>query len=203
MTYVPQQGPCYRCLFSDSSEGLVPNCAEAGVLGVLPGVMGSIQATEAIKLITGIGTPLIGRLLTYDALAMRFQEFRFARRADCAVCGDSPTITRLQDAPAPASATGGVRALEPAELRALLGAAAPPLLVDVRDAHEFQAGHLPGARHLPLGELESRIGELRAAESVVFICLSGARSLRACQIALAHGIARPGHLEGGMRAWQQ
>ena len=91
MTYVPDRGPCYRCLFpAPPGEGLVPNCAEAGVLGVLPGVMGTIQATEAIKLIVGAGEPLIGRLLTYDALAMRFDEFRFKRRADCAVCGDHP-----------------------------------------------------------------------------------------------------------------
>ena len=93
MTYVPGRGPCYRCLFSDATQGIVPNCAEAGVLGVLPGVLGTIQATEAIKLITGAGEPLIGRLLTYDALEMRFNEFRFARRPDCAVCGDRPTIT--------------------------------------------------------------------------------------------------------------
>src|SRR6185503_11474250 len=86
-------GPCYRCLFEDATQGAVPSCAEAGVLGVLPGVLGTIQATEAIKLITGAGEPLIGRLLTYDALEMRFNEFRVARRADCAVCGDNPTIT--------------------------------------------------------------------------------------------------------------
>ncbi|HEY4974784.1 MAG TPA: molybdopterin-synthase adenylyltransferase MoeB, partial [Steroidobacteraceae bacterium] len=99
MTYVPDSGPCYRCLFPQQAEGAAPNCAEAGVLGVLPGVLGAIQATEAIKLVVGCGVPLIGRLLTYDALEMRFQELRFKRRADCAVCGDTPSITAPQDPP--------------------------------------------------------------------------------------------------------
>jgi sulfur-carrier protein adenylyltransferase/sulfurtransferase len=208
LTYVPQRGPCYRCLFSNSADGMVPNCAEAGVLGVLPGVMGTIQATETIKLITGIGTPLLGRLLTYDALEMRFREFRFNRRNDCAVCGDHPTITTLQDQPSQSAATEipGLRSYSAAQLRAALAnsreSAATPVLVDVRDAQEYQAGHLEGARHLPLAELEARMGELRDAEAVVFICLSGARSLRACQLAADYGIAHPGHLEGGMRAWQ-
>ena len=96
MTYVPDAGPCYRCLYPESSEGLVPNCAEAGVLGVLPGVMGSLQATEVIKILLGIGEPLVGRLLVYDALSLSFQEFRFQRRDDCAVCGTHPTITNVR-----------------------------------------------------------------------------------------------------------
>jgi adenylyltransferase/sulfurtransferase len=95
MTYLPGRSPCYRCLYPDSPEDLIPNCATAGVLGVLPGVMGSLQATEAIKLLAGIGEPLAGRLLTYDALSLGFNEFRFARRSDCAVCGQNPTITSL------------------------------------------------------------------------------------------------------------
>jgi adenylyltransferase/sulfurtransferase len=208
LTYVPGQGPCYRCLFSDSAEGAVPNCAEAGVLGVLPGVMGSIQATEAIKLITGAGTPLIGRLLTYDALDMRVREFRFARRKDCAVCGDQPTITTLRDAPAALCATdiSGLQSFSATTLRELLrhqAADSATWLIDVRDAQEFATGHIAGARHLPLTELESRLGELRDAPGLIFICLSGARSLRACQLAAAAGLQRLGHLEGGMRAWQE
>ncbi|MFI4868586.1 MAG: HesA/MoeB/ThiF family protein [Steroidobacterales bacterium] len=99
MTYMPGRGPCYRCLFAEISEGVAPSCAEAGVLGALPGVLGAIQATEAIKVVLGVGAPLIGRLLTYDALEMRFQELRFARRVDCAVCGDHPSITAPQDPP--------------------------------------------------------------------------------------------------------
>jgi adenylyltransferase/sulfurtransferase len=206
LTYVPGQGPCYRCLFSDSSEGVVPNCAEAGVLGVLPGVMGSIQATEAIKLITGIGTPLIGRLLTYDALEMRFREFRFARRPDCAVCGTQPSITALQEAPAACLAADipGLQSYSAVRLRERLRrqpAAADLLLVDVRDAPEFSAGHIDGALHLPLAELEQRMDEVRTAANVVFVCRSGVRSLRACQLASAAGLGAIGHLEGGMTAW--
>jgi adenylyltransferase/sulfurtransferase len=203
LTYVPGKGPCYRCLFSDSAEGAVPNCAEAGVLGVLPGVMGSIQATEAIKLITRAGVPLLGRLLTYDALDMRFREFAFRRRVDCAVCGDQPSILALHDAPAACTAADipGLHSFRPEQLRALLGTTAAPLLIDVRDAQEFAADHIDGAHHIPLPELESHLGELRAVANVVFVCLSGVRSLRACQVAAAAGLQNPGHLEGGMRAW--
>ena len=205
LTYVPGKGPCYRCLFSDSAEGVVPNCAEAGVLGVLPGVMGSIQATEAIKLITGAGTPLIGRLLTYDALDMRFREFGFARRTDCAVCGDRPSIRALHDAPAACAAeeVPGLRIYSAEELRSLLASATTaPLLIDVRETAEFASGHIDGAIHLPLAQLDSRLGELRDATSVIFVCLSGRRSLRACQVAAAAGITHVGHLDGGMQAWQ-
>ncbi len=205
LTYVPGAGPCYRCLFSDSAEGAVPNCAEAGVLGVLPGVMGSIQATEAIKLITGIGTPLIGRLLTYDALDMRFREFRFTQRADCAVCGARPTITTLQDGPAACSAADipGLQSLSAAQLRERLQRSAGGLLlIDVRDAQEFAADHIDGAQHVPLAELGQRLGELPADRQVVFVCRSGVRSLRACQLASGAGLRAIGHLEGGMLAWQ-
>jgi len=207
MSYVPGRGPCYRCLFSDSSEGLVPNCAEAGVLGVLPGVMGCLQATEAIKLITGVGEPLLGRLLTYDALDLRFREFRFARRVDCAVCGERPSITTLADAPAACTPADlpGLRIYSPAELRARLSdrQTGAPLLVDVREAHEFAAGHLADSLHLPLAELEFRHSELPADREVVFICRSGARSLRACQIAAGQGLTRLGNLAGGLAAWAE
>jgi len=181
----------------------VANCAEAGVLGVLPGVLGTLQATEAIKLITGVGEPLTRRLLTYDALEMRFEEFRVARRADCAVCGDAPTITELRDeaaAPAPAA---GVRRLSVSELSAMLRAAgaSAPLLIDVREDYEFDAGHLEGALHIPLGELPERLGEIAPESAPVFICRSGARSLAACRMALTAGVTSPANLEGGMRAW--
>src|SRR5690606_23693720 len=123
LTYVPDRGPCYRCLFPEPpTEGLVPNCAEAGVLGVLPGVMGSIQATEAIKLIVGAGELLVGRLLTYDALGLRFAEFRFERREECPVCGRSPSIRELRDPPEACSAQdlAAVKRLSPRELKDLL-----------------------------------------------------------------------------------
>jgi len=202
MTYVPGKGPCYRCVFPHSAEGLVANCAEAGVLGVLPGVLGTLQATEAIKLITGVGEPLIARLLTYDALEMSFGEFRLARRADCAVCGDAPTITEPRDAPPPAAAAG-VRRLSAGGLQQLLRAAHAdtPLLVDVREVAEFAAGHLPGSVNIPLGELPQRLAELAPHPSPVFICRSGGRSMHACQLALRAGLPAPANLEGGLLAW--
>jgi len=204
MTYVPERGPCYRCLFpAPPGEGLVPNCAEAGVLGVLPGVMGTIQATEAIKLIVGAGEPLIGRLLTYDALAMRFDEFSFKRRADCAVCGDHPTITAPQDAPqiCTAEALENIRTLAANELRTLLkerGAAVS--IVDVREPREFSASHLPGATNIPVGELHSRMGSLPKG-LVVFVCRRGARSLTSAALASRAGVEDIAHLEGGLLAW--
>jgi len=205
MTYVPGRGPCYRCVFPQAPEGVVPSCAQAGVLGVLPGVLGTLQATEAIKLITGVGEPLLGRLLTYDALEMRFHEFRVARRPDCAVCGNAPTITEPRDpAPLPTAAvTGAVRRLTAGALNELLReASAPaPRLVDVREVHEFSAGHLEGSVNIPLGELPRRLAEIAPHDAPVFICRSGGRSLAACELALRAGIAAPANLEGGLLAW--
>jgi adenylyltransferase/sulfurtransferase len=205
MTYVPGQGPCYRCVFPQAPEGGVANCAQAGVLGVLPGVLGTLQATEAIKLITGVGDPLTGRLLTYDALEMRFHEFRVARRPDCAVCGTAPTITEPRDpAPQPADAVAGaVRRITASALNELLHEAGSPAprLLDVREPYEYQAGHLAGAINIPLGELPGRLAEVAPASTAVFICRSGGRSLAACQMALAAGMPAPVNLEGGMLAW--
>jgi molybdopterin/thiamine biosynthesis adenylyltransferase/rhodanese-related sulfurtransferase len=203
MTYVPGRGPCYRCVFPQAPEGVVPNCAQAGVLGVLPGVLGTLQATEAIKLITAVGEPLLGRLLTYDALEMRFHEFRVARRPDCAVCGNAPTITEPRDpAPLP-TAAGAVRRITAGALNELLReASAPaPRLVDVREVHEFSAGHLEGSVNIPLGELPRRLAEIAPHDAPVFICRSGGRSLAACELALRAGIAAPANLEGGLLAW--
>ena len=204
MTYVPGRGPCYRCLFPETPAALVPSCAEAGVLGVLPGVLGSIQATEAIKLIVGRGEPLVGRLLTYDALELRFQEFRFARRADCAVCGERPTITELRDAPEACmtDALQSLRRMRPFELQLLLADPRVSLtLVDVREPREFAAGHLPGAISMPMSELDRRLAELPAGATAVFMCRSGGRSLRACGQALRLGTVTPVQLEGGLLAW--
>jgi len=204
-TYLPGRGPCYRCLFPHAEDGVVANCAQAGVLGVLPGVLGTLQATEALKLITGSGEPLLGRLLTYDALAMRFRELRARRRSDCAVCGDNPSITKPKDA-TPMSRSGApesVRRLSVADLATLLRAApeAPPPLIDVREVHEFDAGHLAGSVNIPLGTLPQRLHELSGRGAPVFICRSGGRSMAACQMALAANIASPANLEGGMLAW--
>jgi len=205
MTYVPGRGPCYRCLFPQSADGLVANCAEAGVLGVLPGVLGTLQATEAIKLIIGVGEPLTGRLLTYDALEMRFGEFRVTRRRDCAVCGEAPTITEPRAAQAPPAglAAAGVRHLSPGALRAWLSESTTgaPLLVDVREVREFSAGHLQGSVNIPLGQLPQRLNEIAPGAAPVFICRSGGRSLAACQLALRAHVATPANLDGGLLAW--
>jgi adenylyltransferase/sulfurtransferase len=207
MTYVPGRGPCYRCLFPQSAEGLVPSCAEAGVLGVLPGVLGALQATEAIKLVLGLGEALIGRLLTYDALAMQWREFRFARREDCAVCGTRPTIRSL---PQDASADSGLAAIrtlrfDPRQLQARLeqaaGAGAALAIIDVREPREFSAGHLPGAVNIPLGNLSQRLAEIPPLSPVVFICRSGGRSQAACELAARAGRTGLADLEGGMLAW--
>jgi adenylyltransferase/sulfurtransferase len=201
MTYVPGRGPCYRCLFPEPpADGLVPNCAEAGVLGVLPGVMGTLQATEAIKLIVDIGEPLVGRFLTYDALAMRFGEFRFSRRSDCAVCGDHPTIHQPADLIELCSADvmAEVRRLAPAELRALIGQVA---IIDVRAPAEFAVSHLPGAINIPVGEMQQRVREIPSDRVAVFICRSGARSMTASAIATRAGLKNVAHLEGGLLNW--
>jgi molybdopterin/thiamine biosynthesis adenylyltransferase/rhodanese-related sulfurtransferase len=206
MTYVPGCGPCYRCLFPETPAAVVPSCAEAGVLGVLPGVMGAIQATEAIKLIVGRGAPLVGRLLTYDALELRFQEFRFARRADCAVCGERPTITELRDSPEACmtDALQSLRRIAPSELQMMLAdteGGEALMLVDVREPREFAAGHLLGAINMPMSELDRRLAELPAGSTAVFMCRSGGRSLRACGQALRGGTVTPLQLEGGLLAW--
>jgi molybdopterin/thiamine biosynthesis adenylyltransferase/rhodanese-related sulfurtransferase len=207
MTYVPAQGPCYRCLFPRSADGVAANCAEAGVLGVLPGILGALQAAEALKLIVGIGMPLVGRLLTFDALAMSWHEFRFARRADCAVCGDSPSIQNPEQSAAANidHSASAIKRLEPGQLQALLqgqpGDGAAPALVDVREVHEFTLSHLPGAIHMPLAELPRRLAEIPRDLPLVFICRSGRRSWDAANLALRAGRDSLAHLEGGMLAW--
>ena len=205
-TYVPGIGPCYRCLFPDAATAGIATCAEAGVLGVLPGVLGVIQATEAIKIILGVGDLLVGRLLAYDALEMSFREFRFERRSNCAVCGEAPSITRPVDATADRpEQLIRCRRLTPAELQELMNAAArgeaAVELVDVREPHEFETGHLPGARSVPLASLEPNLDTLRQAATVVFMCRSGARSEAACALAMRRGLREPVHLYGGLLAW--
>ncbi len=206
MTYVPGRGPCYRCLFPEAEEGVVASCAEAGVLGVLPGVLGAIQATEAIKVVTGIGEPLVGRLVIYDALELRFVELPFARRPDCAVCGEHPTITAPRDAGelCDAKTLSAVRRLTAAALRDELAsgrAGAELVLIDVREPREFNTRHLEGACNIPLGELARRLDELSDGRTPVFVCRSGRRSLTACALAVRAGIEAPAHLEGGLLAW--
>jgi len=204
-TYVPQQGGCYRCLFPAApTEGAVPNCAEAGVLGVLPGVLGTIQATEAIKLLTGIGEPLVNRLLTYDALEMRFSEFNFARRPDCAVCGEQPSITSplMSEVVCATPLEPQVPQISATELYQLLRSPNRPALIDVREPHEFAAGHLPAAHNIPLSSLTQQLSQLPAGE-IVFTCRTGGRSLQATQAALKTAPQRVRNLDGGLLAWQR
>lgn len=203
-TYVPKHGPCYRCLFPEPPpEGAVPNCAEAGVLGVLPGVMGTLQATEVIKLITGMGEPLLGRLLTYDALDLRFAELKFAARSDCAVCGTQPSITALHDSPESCD-TGSLQQISATELHALLQQLVTHQLIDVREPHEYAAGHIKGARNIPLGTLTAAVpAPIDTSKPMVFICRGGGRSAQACAWALSKGAQQVLNLQGGTLAWQQ
>jgi len=205
MTYVPGRGPCYRCLFPQIDTTATPSCAEAGVLGVLPGVMGAIQATEVIKLVVGFGSPLIGRLLTYDALEMRFQELRFARRVDCAVCGEHPSITAPQD-PAgfcTADELRRVRSISAAQLAQRVKATGLPIsLIDVREPAEFASSHLPRAINIPLDTIEQHSRQLPHAGTVVFMCRSGVRSRQACALASRMGVSEAWQLEGGLLAWK-
>ena len=206
MTYLPGRGPCYRCLFPAAEEGVVGNCAEAGVLGVLPGVLGAIQATEAIKIVTGVGEPIVGRLVTYDALELRFVELPVTHRADCAVCGEHPTITAPRDAEELCDTVNldHIRRLTALALQDLLASerdSAGLVLVDVREPQEFNTRHLQGARNIPLADLTHRLDELVGERTPVFVCRSGRRSLMACALALRGGMAAPAHLEGGLLAW--
>jgi adenylyltransferase/sulfurtransferase len=207
-------GPCYRCLHPEPPPpGLVPSCAEAGVLGVLPGVVGCLQATEVVKHLLGAGDLLVGRLLVYDALALAFRELRLKRDPACAACGDAPTIRELRDlegygeacaAPAspPASADAETPAvLGPEEVRDRLAGASPPVLVDVRDDWEVALGTLPGAVHIPLPELPGRWRELPRDREVVVYCHAGVRSARAAYWLRTQGMRRVASLDGGTDAW--
>ena len=208
MSYVPGRGPCYRCLFPQIDADALPNCAEAGVLGVLPGVMGSLQATEAIKLLLGIGEPLVGRVLVYDALSLRFDTFRIARRPECAVCGDHPSILMPQDPPGYCTLEEqqNVESISASALEEQLQSttAADTLrLIDVREPDEFALAHLSGAINLPLSRIEQQGVVPAGGEGVtVFVCRSGVRSRRAGALARRAGIPRVLQLEGGLAAWQ-
>lgn len=204
--YAPE-GPCYRCLFAEPPPPeQVPSCAEGGVLGVLPGIIGSIQALEAIKWILGAGVSLLGRLLLFDALALRFRELQLRKDPDCAVCGAHPTITRLIDYEAfcGTGAVGVADGLEisPPELqRAMQDQTQPPVLVDVREPWEHEIAHLEGARLIPLAVLAERLGELDGHAHIVTYCHHGARSARAAEVLRGAGFARVRNLAGGIDGW--
>jgi len=204
-----RHGPCYRCLYPEPPPpGAVPSCAEGGVLGVLPGLIATIQATETVKIVIGVGEPLYGRLIQYDALQMEFNEFRLKRDPACPVCGDAPSVTELIDyagfcgVPA-AEVAAPMPERSAAAVHALLERGEKFLLLDVREPDEYATAHIEGAHLLPLGELESRLGELVEWKDghVVVHCHSGARSARACEILRSHGFARVENLTGGIEAW--
>ncbi len=201
-----KRGPCYRCLYSEPPPpGLVPSCAEGGVLGVLPGIIGSIQAMETIKLILGAGQPLIGRLVLFDALKLQFRELKLEKDPECPVCGAHPTVTELIDY----QAFCGIGA-EPSydgaeitahELRDEWQRNPALVVVDVREPHEYEIAHIDGAVLMPLGELPDRLGELDGHHEIVTHCHHGARSLKALEILKAAGFSKVRSLRGGIDAW--
>ena len=200
-------GPCYRCLFPvPPPPGVVPSCAEGGVLGVLPGVMGTLQAAEVIKLVLGLGEAASGRLLHYDALALAFSSFHVARDPNCAICGDRPSITELVDydafCGAGAAADSLVPQLSPAAARELLGAA-DTVFIDVRDTHERLVDSLPASEHLPLEQLLADGVPFPPSMRLVVFCASGSRSLVAAESLLKRGYSRVHNLEGGLSGWRR
>jgi sulfur-carrier protein adenylyltransferase/sulfurtransferase len=213
--FATRSGPCYRCLYPEPPPpGLVPSCAEGGVLGVLPGVIGTIQATETIKLILGAPGTLIGRLLLYDAWGMRFRELKLRRDAECPVCGDHPSVRELIDyeqfcgvAPAqsaPAAAPASDVETTVVDLKRAIDSGTAPYIVDVREPQEFQICRIPGSVLVPLGQVGSRVEEITAAAGdrpIVVHCKMGGRSAKAVQLLRDRGVERVQNLKGGVLAW--
>jgi adenylyltransferase/sulfurtransferase len=209
--FAASNGPCYRCLYPEPPPpGLVPSCAEGGVLGVLPGIIGTIQATETIKLIIGKGEPLIGRFLIYDALRMRFRELKLRKDPDCPVCGTHPTVTRLIDyeqfcGVAPAAEAGVSETItdemQPRELKERLDRGEQIVVVDVREPQEYQINRIEGSRLIPLGELPQRYEELDPNAAIVMQCKSGMRSAKATQFLRGVGFKNVRNLAGGILGW--
>lgn len=197
-------GPCYRCLFPNPPEpGQVPSCAEGGVLGVLPGIIGCLQANEAIKLILGIGEPLIGRLIHFDALAFRFREIKLRRDSECAVCGEDPTINELHDITfaCDMSHSPTLPEIDVHQLKSRIGDGTPFVLLDVREPAEIDVACLPGSVLIPLGELPARLSELDCQAEIIIHCKAGGRSAKALQILIEAGFEDACHVKGGINAW--
>lgn len=207
-----EKGPCYRCLYPEPPPpGLVPSCAEGGVLGILPGLIGLIQATEAIKLIIGKGDPMIGRLLLFNALDMKFREVKLQKDPECPVCGTNPSITKLIDyeqfcgiglgQEEATVSTNGIKEITAKELKTMMDHKDKFVLVDVREPHEYQIGKIPGSKLIPLGEVAERANQLDTADDIVVHCRSGARSAKAIQVLQKMGFKRLRNLKGGILAW--
>ena len=208
-----RRGPCYRCLFPEPPPpGLVPSCAEGGVLGVLPGTIGTLQATEALKLLLGIGEPLIGKLMLYNALDMSFEFVKLRKNPKCKVCSPTPEVTELIDYEAfcgvpgrdhEAGSAGEGWDISAVELAARLKNGSPLHLLDVREPHELEISHLPGANLIPLGQLASRLSELDSAQEMVVFCKAGTRSARALELLVSAGFRKVKNLKGGINAWAE
>jgi adenylyltransferase/sulfurtransferase len=204
-------GPCYRCMFPEPPPpGMVPSCAEGGVLGVLPGMIGVMQAIEAIKMIIGIGDPLIGRLVSFDALKLRFKEFKIRKDPTCPICGDHPTIHELIDydqfcgipqADAEAAKELQVPTITATELKTKIDRKDKFVLVDVREWFEYDISRIPGSKLIPLGELPARLSELDSADEIVLHCKVGGRSAKALRILQEAGFRKLNNLQGGITSW--
>ncbi len=212
--FYAKEGPCYRCLYPEPPPpGLVPSCAEGGVLGVLPGIVGTLQALEVVKLILGQGNPLIGRLLLFDALKMNFRELRLRKDPDCMLCGEHATITELIDyeqfcgipreEPAAASAGASVPTISVEELKTLMDKKEDVFILDVRETQEWNIAHLDDAKLIPLGDLPQAVNQLSSADEIVVHCRSGARSAKAVQFLMGMGFRKVRNLEGGILAWAE
>ncbi len=212
--FATKGGPCYRCLYPEPPPpGLVPSCAEGGVLGVLPGIIGVIQATETIKLLTGIGEPLIGRFLIYDALRMKFRELKLKRDPECPVCGDHPTVTKLIDydefcgirpdvtAEAAAVAAGNQWEISAVELKARLDKGDKLFILDVREPNEYQICKIEGSTLIPLGEVPRRYQELPKDVEIICQCKMGGRSQKALDFLRTVGFTNMKNLKGGILDW--
>ena len=210
--FAAEGGPCYRCLYPEPPPpGLVPSCAEGGVLGILPGVVGLIQATEVVKLILGKGETLVGRLVLYDALNMKFRELKLRKSAECPICGPNRTIHELIDYhefcgvpqhAAPEPETGVTEnEIEVTALKARLDRGDKVNLIDVREPHEFQICRIPGSTLIPLGDLPKRVSELNVADEIVVHCKSGMRSAKAADFLRQSGFKRVLNVKGGILAW--
>jgi molybdopterin/thiamine biosynthesis adenylyltransferase/rhodanese-related sulfurtransferase len=208
------EGPCYRCLYPEPPPpGLVPSCAEGGVLGILPGTVGCIQATEAIKLILGVGEPLIGRLLLFDALSMRFKELKLRKDPNCPICGTNPTVTELIDYEefcgvgrgneAPVEEEAPMQEITATELKAKIDRGDKFTLVDVREPHEYAIARIPGSKLIPLGTVADRTGDLDPEEEIVLQCKGGVRSAQALGILREKGFKKLVNLKGGILAWSE
>jgi molybdopterin/thiamine biosynthesis adenylyltransferase/rhodanese-related sulfurtransferase len=209
--FYAEEGPCYRCLYPEPPPpGLVPSCAEGGVLGILPGAIGTIQATETVKLILGIGEPLIGRLLLYDALGMNFREMKLRKDPNCPICGENPTVTELIDyqefcgipQAQAAEQENGVPEITVKELRQKLDNRENINVLDVREPHEYEVANI-GARLIPLGELPERLVELDQDENFAIHCKTGGRSARAVQLLQSAGFQNVYNVKGGINAWSE